>query len=274
MMQILLCLVSDNKPARDMVMSAKSALVPHTFRNTEAFKSLRAEIEVRAIEFGAEFAIEQFILSELDRWDGVCLLTDNLARMSARLRTSCFVGEIKAEVEMSALTAIAVRTLSNYFRLLPHMLDKGSMQALALPLNNFDADELRKVAYLCASEGTDDLFYRNFASLLARLMKRNGPRRPKHGQPKKYFQDDQKKHFDYGPEDHGQFDTGAPHTPLCEISGNFRFGWKIPTKYHYNMTKAYKDHTHIKGTFLGCHWQEVKIVGQTHANIFANDFQK
>lgn len=274
-MQILLCLVSDNKTARDMVMAGKISLVPHTFRNSVVFKSLgAAEIEVRAVDFGIDFSVENLILEELDRWDGVCLLTDDLARMSVRLRTSCFVGEVNSDADMTTFTAIAVRTLTNYFRIQPYMRDKGSMQALALPLNNFDADELRKLVALCASEGTNDLFYRNFTSLKKKLLNRNGPRRPKHGQPKKYFQDDQKKHFDYGHEDHGQFDTGDPHSPLCEISGNFRFGWKISTRYHYNMTKAYKDHTHIKGTFVGCHSQDVTVAGATHANIFANDFQK
>ena len=273
-MRILLCLVSDDKSVRDVVNSAKSEIVPHTYRETAEVKAIAPKFDVRAVEFGKDFAIERSILAKLECWDGVCLLTDNLEKLSQRLRTSCFVGKIDPNLDLTQVIAITVRVLSNYFRVLPYMRDKGSMQALALPLENFDADELRELTILFAQNGAENLFFRNFQSLLAKLRKRHKPRRPKNEYKKHYFQDDQKKHFDYGHEDHGQFDTAEPHTPLCEISGNFRFGWKIPTKYHFNMMKAFKKGTYIDGNFPGCHSQIVNIPGQTHVNIFANDFHK
>ena len=273
-MEILLCLVSEDYHARELVNRAQGALVPKTFRERPSVKDRNPTFDVRATGFTGNHTVEDLISNELGRWSGICLISDELERLPGKLRSTCFTGAVERGASQADMVGAATSLLANYFEVLKYALAKGTMEALALPIANFDAAELRELVELVSDRAQSPTFAQDFTGLLAKLQRRYAPKRPKDGDDRRYYQDDARKHFDYGTEDHGQFDTGHPHVRLCEISGNFRFGCRISTRHHYNMMGVKKKKTWIKGTFEGCHGHAVQIPGQSHVNIFANDFHK
>ena len=85
--------------------------------------------------------------------------------------------------------------------------------------------------------------------------------------------DDRQRFFKYGHERHSRLATGENHQPYCELTGNLRFGWKIDSERHYNVSETEKDETSIEGTFADCHSSSHDVKDRpTHLNMFSNDF--
>lgn len=142
--------------------------------------------------------------------------------------------------------------------------------AMRLPIRNFIAEDLKELCNVFATKTLDPEFIDSVSSLQEKLLSRKRPRR-KSSYPIKYFIDDHEKHFDFGKERHAVLETGHPHKLSCEIAGNFRFGKKISTNQHYNVSKGEGDRTSISGIFPNCHNEMISISEKTHINMFSND---
>lgn len=144
-------------------------------------------------------------------------------------------------------------------------------ELLGLPLRNFDGPELAEIARLCRDECLQPNFNNSVQEQLGLLHKRRRPRR-RSKYNTVYTVDNRKRFFVYGKELHSHFGTGEPHKPFCELNGNFRFGKRIDTSRHYNVSETENDKTTIAGEFSDCH-NAVHTVGScTHLNMFSNDF--
>jgi hypothetical protein len=140
-----------------------------------------------------------------------------------------------------------------------------------LPFRNFRARQLRDLREVCRNKTLSPDFPNIITKHVEALKKRRRPRRNSN-YSNLYFVDDDDKIFQYGLEHHAQLATGAPHTPLCALTGKFRFGRRIATDRHYNVTKELGQHARITGEFHDCHDDVRRIQPTTHLNIFSNDY--
>lgn len=147
----------------------------------------------------------------------------------------------------------------------------SEMQALCLPRRNFDATELREIVRLCCEDWSKRNFREKFDEQLKLLRRRRQPLRA-NSSGKRYFVDDRRRYFEFGPEKHAQFPTGEPHLPYCAFNGYFRFGHRIDSTRHYNVTAEAGDRTSIEGEFDDCHGTRLAVRRTTHLNMFSNDY--
>ncbi len=84
--------------------------------------------------------------------------------------------------------------------------------------------------------------------------------------------DDRARFFKFGPEQHARFATGDPHRPFCAFNADFRFGNRIDSTRHYNVSESKGDRTTIEGEFDDCHDARVTVPRTTHLNMFSNDY--
>jgi hypothetical protein len=144
-------------------------------------------------------------------------------------------------------------------------------QGLSLPLRNFDASELREIVRLCQEACNEGDFNNRIQEQLKRLRQRRRPRRQS-ASKMKYWVDDQGRFFEFGPEQHALPATGAPHRPSCAFNAYFRFGNRIDSTRHYNVSGTEGDRTTIAGEFTDCHDTIVYVAPTTHLNMFSNDY--
>ena len=86
----------------------------------------------------------------------------------------------------------------------------------------------------------------------------------------KHIVDDNYHAYEYGKEEHARMATGSPHKTSCYISGRFRFGKRINSLRHYNVSSV--DKNTISGNFHDCHHDNHEVRSVTHLNMFSNDY--
>lgn len=220
--------------------------------------------------------LAQYLLEGKDDQVIVLLLDTALGGFADDVTSACFVADIE-------FTSHPKTNYKNYFagklsRLMKNLTDflaiigdGANEQVMLLPLRNFNAQQLRDLREVCRRETLSSEFVNMIASLAEALKSRRRPHR-KSNYPHLHIADDDEKLFQYGLERHAQLATGAPHTSVCVLTGNFRFGWRIATNRHYNMTKESGRGTQIAGGFVDCHDQSHVVSHRSHMNIFSNDY--
>lgn len=208
--------------------------------------------------------------------DAVILLVDSsLENMIAEVRNSFFtvILEVPHKIEnlQNFLRQKLSKPLRNFSFLIEEMQDSDTEQVVILPLRNFVGNDLQTLARICRDDASKSTFSGNVTDQIALLKNRKQPRR-KSDRPTIYIIDDDKKYFSYGKERHARLGTGAPHVIACVISGNFRFGRRIDSWRHYNVSCGSGDTTHISGSFLDCHNSQHEVKSSSHLNMFSNDF--
>lgn len=165
------------------------------------------------------------------------------------------------------LTATVLRSLGQ----IAAKFEKGrDAELLTLPLRNFHADELRNIAQMISSNVLAGGLSDSVETRLAALRKRVRPRRQS-SHKALYAVDDRNRFFVYGHEHHSRPETGGAHTSHCILSATFRFGRKIDSSRHYNVSETEGDHASIAGEFTNCHDVCHAEQRNTHLNMFAND---
>jgi hypothetical protein len=164
--------------------------------------------------------------------------------------------------------AQAIRALS---QMLSRFKTFDNFKLMALPLRNFCGGDLDELARLHREEWSNASFGDLIEAQLVSLRKRVRPRR-RSEYKNVYAVDDNKRFFSYGFEKHARQSTGGNHRPSCELSANFRFGRKIESEKHYNVSETEGDDTTIEGTFRNCHGEAHPEKRETHLNMFASDF--
>ena len=163
------------------------------------------------------------------------------------------------------------RAFKNFAFLLEQMGASDTEQLAILPVRNFVGNDLHELVRVCTEDTREPTFPDNVTKCLAELRARKRPRR-KSNRPEVYIIDDKEKHFRFGPERHAKLGTGSPHTITCEINGNFRFGKRVDSQRHFNVSMGDGDKTHISGDFHDCHGDQHPVSQTTHLNMFCNDF--
>lgn len=158
------------------------------------------------------------------------------------------------------------RLVKNYAAAMEFMNCLDSRQAMVLPLRNFHAPELSDLAQTFRDKSQDGRFRDKILSLINRLKDKKKRRGSKY-----FFIDDRNYLFEYANERHARLETGPPHNPLCEISGNFRFGRKIETAQHFNVMREIGL---ISSMAPDCHDELITVKNKTHINMFSNDHHK
>lgn len=276
-MRILVTLATENRKAGKLFAERSTQILNGHFLP----KGLQGRVTFDAFVYNPreqERELTEFLLEKSAEADAVAVLLDApVANRAEELHPAIFVGRVDFTSYIpnvqNALSGQAARLLRNLGLLLIELEDSTLFQAAILPLRNFDAEELRELMILCRDSASDGTFGARASSLIRQLVGRRGPRvRSKY--PDRYFKDDVGHHFNYGPEEHSRFETGADHGITCLLNGLFRFGKRLEEKRHFNVTKGANDGDRITATFENCHNQLVNIVERTHVNMFSNDFHK
>jgi hypothetical protein len=221
--------------------------------------------------------LTQYLLEDRTSGAIVLLLDASVVNFNDDLTCACFVADVEFSTQPKAnyknyLIGKLSRLLKNLASFLTIMNDGSNEQVMLLPFRNFDAQQLCELRRVCRNETLSTEFINQVKSLVTSLKDRRRPHR-KSSYPDQYFADDEEKLFQYGLERHAQLATGTPHTLVCVLTGNFRFGKRIATDRHYNVTKERGQGTEIGGNFADCHGQTHVVRATTHLNIFSNDYR-
>ncbi|OYR14764.1 hypothetical protein [Brucella thiophenivorans] len=278
-MKISLFFLTKSRRLRDFLSLKKGAIIPKDALNRGCYRDVSPVIshfEILLDEQTTSTDVEGFILNKAIGSDAVIVFVDKTStHLLSNVRNSILIvelGEFPHNTNYQNLIhpqiALALRTIS-------HIIVKFSSfdnyKLLALPLRNFSGQDLSELARL----HRDNWYASNYSELieaqLVSLRKRVRPRR-RSDMKNVYAVDDNKRFFSYGYEQHSRQATGRPHLPSCELSANFRFGAKIESTKHYNVSETEGDETTIKGTFIDCHGDSHDKKKKTHLNMFSSDF--
>lgn len=278
-MRIFICLVTPQERLRRYFGRGKEGIVP-----AEAFKrgplvASQPKLTISAWTPETPFSsadLERFLISRARSHDACILIVDaTWQHHAANIRNSTFVVTFDAAAAGDNLQnfffGLFARTLRNFAQLIVKFRRGDDGKLLALPLRNFQAEELAEIARLCREAPLAGSFSDDVEGWLVGLRDRVRPRR-RSSHKTKYAVDDASRFFDFGMERHAQFATGEPHRPACEVAGLFRFGTRLDERRHYNVSETEGDRTSIVGSFLDCHGVSHEVSKRTHLNMFVNDY--
>lgn len=277
-MRIHLCLVSSEAGAKKFVLRKQGAIVPSSIREHESWKGLGADFGASVYDPGGHHKpLPEYLLGLRQNCDILVLLVDaRLRYVVNEVAAACFVAHVEFSERprtnfANYLAAIATRVLKVLSQFLPLVNDGATEQVMLLPFRTFDAQQLRDLRSACVDALAPN-FINTVISHVEGLRARRRPHR-KSGYQDLHYVDDQVKLFQYGLEQHAQLATGAPHNALCVLLGTSRFGRRVPTNRHYNVTKEKGAETEISGCFMGCHDDPYEVTAKSHLNIFSNDYR-
>lgn len=275
-MKIFIGLISSNHTMNKSYKRLRTALIPRDIITQKRmmdlnpifiFKAYDPEIDSRSFE--------DYILSNTRDVDAVILLVEHQHEaITYSVRHAFFMVKIKFDTRnanpKNYFSKILARTLKNFVVLIDTMKRSDNEQVMILPIRNFKSKKLCELAKACVDMGMSTSFNNTIGSLVRKLKEQKQPRRSSNYRTM-YIVDENKKYFEYGKERHARLPTGDPHQAFCEINGNFRFGKRIPSDRHFNVTKQAGSLTKISGDFTNCHDTSVSVKETTHLNMFAND---
>lgn len=276
-MRALVVLVSSNQGALDIFLRKKDAVIPKSLRQLPRIKAIGLDfVTVFYDPSTADRSLEDYVLEKAKGADMVALLVDEAIEYSITpLAPACLVGSVFydpiAKNYDNFISAQLTKLIKNLTSVVEWMSSAGNQLPLLLPLRNFVAPEWTQLQETFRCEGIDGSLPQKVAELIRAINARKRPHR-KPTSPQTYLVDDEKKLFDYGKERHAKLATGSPHTSMCVLTGNFRFGWRIPTDRHYNVTKEVGASTKIAGSFHDCHGAMNQVAERSHLNMFSNDY--
>ncbi|ASL43525.1 hypothetical protein bAD24_I08540 [Burkholderia sp. AD24] len=272
-MKVFVGIITDNLYLCDEYTKRRTGLIPR-----ECLSSLsNVTLSVGAFNpCKSTVSAEEYLLHATREADASILIVD---RKYAHVVTEVLHAFFTCSVEIpefisnckNFLGKVFSRLLRNFSYLISTLQQSEQGQAAILPIRNFDADAMRELVRVCRDETMNPLFAQLTTAHLSELRKRRRPRR-RSAYKTQYWVDDADKHFEYGHEKHALPATGRPHTLVCEICGNFRFGKKIPFDRHFNVTRGAGDKPRISGRFRNCHDEMVVVKETSHINMFSNDF--
>lgn len=276
-MQVLVILVSSNRLVCSKFLNRQHQIL----RANYLPKALADQISFIPCVFNPnteQVTLDEFLLEKLENSDAAAMLLDTrFSSLTKDYESALFVGPVDLSEYIENVQNVLTGTLSKLLRNLGHLLielqDSTKFQAAALPLRNFMADELNELATACRLQTLEGNFPSQIQPPLNRLTARRGPKR-RSSYPTRYFKDDREVYFQYGYEHHSRFETGKEHKNSCHINGLFRFGRRLESERHFNVTKGDSDSDRISEVFQNCHSQDISITNRSHVNMFSNDFHK
>lgn len=276
-MRCAIILVSDDPSACEIFDREKEGLIPRSLRELDRIRAIGFDFVTSVYKpSAAKFSLAEHVLHTARSAKGVAILCDSrLQWLTTGITSACFVTTVEFKPDASSyknvLQATVTRLVKNLAHVCSHMRDAGSRNALQLPFRNFLAKELKALQELFVGSTLAPEFISTLDQAISELNRRRMPKR-RDDYPDKYYVDDKESFFSYGKEHHSELETGAAHVPLCRLNGNFRFGHRIATNEHYNVSKDKGKNGKISGFFSDCHDQLVEIREKSHVNVFSNDY--
>lgn len=205
----------------------------------------------------------------------ILVVEDNCISALDAVRHAFFLAELtfpqRIENAQNFLGRPLGKLLQHFSAVCEAMDHADGEESAILPIRNFAAPEMEELARVCRSDALLPNFVNGFTEQMAALRKRRRPRKQS-GRQTKYYVDDRDKHFVFGKEVHSSYETGPPHLLSCKINANFRFGKRINSTRHFNVSCGDGDNTQISGSFPNCHDEFTLARPVTHLNMFSNDY--
>lgn len=277
-MRINVVFVTESQPIRNLIEQKQDAVIPDSSRKLAYYTEKSARFGVFVFQPSRDMQynrLEEFLL-KIPKADGLMIVCDDyLAESISHLSVVAFIQTYSLEAEIKHPQNIIARPLARSLRdfaALGRLFDNMKQRKLIiLPIRNFHAPELLQLIGLFAVDAQRERFGESLERTLAALRGRQTPKQPK-TRPDVYIKDDNEKFFIYGPERHSLPDSKIPpHSHLCQLTQEMRFGRKFDRELHYNVS-VQPDDTDISGTFPGCHGDPQVVRPASHINMFPNDF--
>ncbi len=276
-MKVCICLASPDAKLSSYFSKNEHSSIPKDARNRGFFKSRPATFSAISWIPGDRInsdEFERFFVSRLSRFDAVAILVDEQwLHVTENIRSAAFVVRFDSTIignMQNAIQSISAKSIKQLGQILAKFDRGDDSRLLTLPVKNFDGDDLRELVRICEEDNLNPEFARLVEDQLVLLRRRERPRR-RSSYKHVYAVDDRLRFFRYGIERHSRFATGGKHRPFCEIKGSFRFGRKIDTERHYNVSETEGDRTAIQGDFTDCHGVH-HPVKDNYLNMFSNDY--
>lgn len=277
-MKIYIGFITQDKSLIKTFNSSKESLVP---------KEIRTKLpKICSFKFDAfdplnsknNFSIESHLLHASRDFDyAACLIDTKFNYPSSDIFCALLCGkvdskQIKLGNTKNFFSCHFTKLFKSAIFTIEKMNDSQCEQAMRLPRRNFVNNRFHALCEVYQDDVLEAHFHNTAKEKIYAVLDLKRPRRDS-SYNHKYFIDDESKHFIFGKEEHSVLPTGSPHQPSCVLNGIFRFGMKISTDHHYNMSKGTGDQTYISGSFLNCHNMLITVSkNDTHLNIFTNDF--
>ncbi|KGR93961.1 hypothetical protein [Burkholderia sp. ABCPW 111] len=278
-MRIAICLASGDAGAAALFRKEQTSLIPKSLCDHERVKALAPVFSASVYDPStAGRSLEDYLIQVGQTADVIVLLVDVATPdLGCHIKSACFVADVEFASHPKTnyknyFAGKFARLLKNLASLLAVMQDGAREQIVLLPFRTFNAKELMELRRICTKETLSPDFEGRLEQCIESLRRRRRPRKGA-GPKDQHYVDDNDKLFQYGLEHHARVATGSPHTSVCVLTGSFRFGRKIATDRHYNVTKENGDRTEIAGTFVGCHDDQYVVQPTSHLNIFSNDYR-
>jgi hypothetical protein len=275
--RIHLCLVSSDPGANELVRKERRALIPKSLRDHQRMREIGADFSASVYDPAtANRPLAQYLMDCTEDQLIVLLLDTSLGDFANEVACACFTANVEFATHpktnyknyFAGKLSRLLRNLTNFVAIIGA---GDNEQVMLLPFRNFNAQQLRDLRDVCRNETLSPEFANRVTRLVEALKNRRRPHR-KSNDPRPHYVDDDEKLFQYGLERHAQPATGTPHTQVCTLTGNFRFGKRIVTNRHYNVTKESRQGTQIAGEFADCHDEVHLVAPTTHLNMFSNDY--
>lgn len=277
-MKIFIGLVTADTAMSNYFSTKKDGVVPKDSLRRGFFMDRTPAVSVASYQPKgppSKESVEKFLFSRIKDFDACIVLVDaGWENFIANLKTSIFTHVFTpAQVAnyQNFFHQLIAQSLRSLGQLLVKFENANDVELLSLPLRNFKAGELIELTRLFQTDHPRPDFINLIDRQLSELRKRVRPRRRSEFKTT-YAVDDMNRFFSYGKERHSRFATGDDHEPHCEIAGHFRFGRRIDSGRHYNVSETEGDKTHIRGLFFDCHGEQHDVKDKTHLNMFANDY--
>lgn len=278
-MKIYVCFISTATNLNESFVQIGEALIPKEIRQRLPKKSSFKFDAFNPNRSKAGYAIDKHILEASKGFDFILgLIEIGLASACENIRYALLSAIIDpAEASTASINNFFSSRLTKLFKATLFTIDKMSSaevkQAMQLPIRNFIATELQDLCNAYRNDILKNTFQNNSKQFIFKISRRRIPRRESNFKDK-YFIDDEDKYFIFGKESHEILPTGSPHLAHCELNGNYRFGMKILTDKHFNVSQGDSDKTYIYGDFQNCHNETINVTkssNRTHLNMFSND---
>ena len=175
-----------------------------------------------------------------------------------------------SQISGNYFQAMLAKAIREFITLKKFLMDAKNMKCLLLPVDNFDAEELRELIPVGKGERSGNVRV-NLEEFMAQMRERITPK--KFSKLKQtYIRDDNGNFFEYANERHSKSETSIPpHNQFCMLNGQIRFGVKFDRDRHYNVTTS-SPRVMSGCTFVNCHGERILCRNTTHINMFPNCF--
>lgn len=274
-MTLIIAFVTDAAAVLQTIEDKKSALLPADVR-ANGYAGLGG-VEPSITAFDTRRSKNVYDLLDWLDWEhasGVMLLTDDslpglIGLLGDQFNLHAFTPPAYGLKTANQLTSTISKCLRAYRFLATRFADAKYQHIFRLPLRNFDAPEIARMQAACR-DMTQRNYGREVDAVLHSIRKRQLPKKASEYDDR-YYIDDNGKHFQFGPEHHGLAETNIPpHSLLCIIANQLRFGQRFDGTFHYNVSRM-RNRSMIR-KYPNCHGALAPNKRRSHINMFTNDF--